>query len=161
MTTNFIHRILRSLQSTVVPVSTPKPLVVDNQPEPPVPDTRRERRIDSRFAVRTPCVYELGKEQRQEASTISGKAHSLNVSSEGILLLLDQQPQAGQLLTIHNPALQPQQGISLFEVRWTTQLPLGTPQGCYLVGCHLTFGQFPYFLVQRQHLNRDISSLFL
>ncbi len=161
MATNFIHRILRSLNGSVEPISTCELSAVDNQPQPLLPVTRQERRIDARFPVRTPCLYELGKEQPYEARAISGKAHSLNVSSGGILLLLDHKPQAGQLLTIHNPALQPQRGISLFEVRWTTPLPVGAPQPCYLVGCHLAFGRFPYFLVQRRHLDRDISSLSL
>ena len=160
MATNFIHRILRSLHSSLGPISTCELSAVDNYPQPRVV-TWQEQRIDARFPVRTPCLYELGKGQSHETPAISGKAHSLNVSSGGILLLLDQQPQAGQLLTIHNPALQPRRGISLFEVRWTTALPVGAPQPCYLVGCHLAFGRFPYFLVQRQHLDRDISSLSL
>lgn len=161
MAANFIHRILRSLHSSLGSISTGKPPAVDNQPPPLFSVSRQERRIDARFAVRTPCLYELGKEQQQETPAISGKAHSLNVSPGGILLLLDQKPQAGQLLTIHNPALQPGRGISLFEVRWTTPLPVRAPQPYYLVGCHLAFGRFPYFLVQRQHLDRDISSLSL
>ena len=159
MTTNFIHRILRSLHGSLQPISTTRPHAVDNQPTLLVPVPKQERRIDTRFAVKTPCLYELGTEQPQGTPAISGKAHSLNVSSGGVLLLLDQHPQAGQLLTIHNPALEPQRGISLFEVRWTTQLPLNVSQPCYLVGCHLAFGRFPYFLVQRQHLDRDLSSL--
>lgn len=99
--------------------------------------------------------------QRHEAPIISGKAHSLNISSEGILLLLDQKPQGGELLTLHNPDLQPQRATSLFEVRWTTELPVGPQQPCYLVGCYLAFGRFPFFLIQRRHLDRDISSLSL
>ncbi|MCW5797701.1 MAG: hypothetical protein LZF60_160185 [Nitrospira sp.] len=137
------------------------PLIVDNEPEVPLAEVLRERRLDARFAVRTPCLYELDRTQRHEFPMISGKAHSLNVSSGGVLLLLDRQPQTGQVLSLHNPALQSQPGISLFEVRWTTSLPLGAHQGCYLVGCHLAFGRFPFFLVQRQYLHRDISSLSL
>lgn len=143
------------------PSSTLKPRFVDNEQNAPSSETLKERRLDARFAVRTPCLYVLDGNQHRATPTISGKAHSLNVSSGGILLLLDQQPQTGQVLSLQNPALQSQQRISLFEVRWTTSLPLGTQQGCYLVGCHLAFGNFPFFIVQRQYLHRDISSLSL
>lgn len=159
MSSNFIHRILRSLRSSVDPTPSVEPLVVDNITDLPLTEVLRERRLDARFAVRTPCLYELDRKQRRETPVISGKAHSLNVSSGGVLLLLDQRPQTGQVLSLHNPTLQSQPGTSLFEVRWTTSLPLGTQQGCYLVGCHLAFGRFPFFLVQRQYLHRDISSL--
>ena len=159
MASNFIHRILRSLRSSVDPTPSVEPLVVDNITDLPLTEVLRERRLDARFAVRTPCLYELDRKRRRETPVISGKAHSLNVSSGGVLLLLDQQPQTGQVLSLHNPTLHSQPGTSLFEVRWTTSLPLGTQQGCYLVGCHLAFGRFPFFLVQRQYLHRDISSL--
>lgn len=162
MTSNFIHRILKSLRGSVNPSSAIEPLIVDNTPTA-LDEGLRERRLDARFAVRTPCLYELDREQRRATPTISGKAHSLNVSSGGVLLLLDQQPQTGQVLSLHNPALNPalksQQGISLFEVRWTASLSPGSQQGCCLVGCHLAFGRFPFFLLQRQYLHRDISSL--
>ena len=159
MALNFIHRILRSLRPSVDQEASIEPLVVDNKADVPLAEILRERRLDARFTVRTPCHYELDSEHRRGTPVIAGKAHSLNVSSGGILLLLDHRPQAGQVLSLHNPALQSQPGISLFEVRWTTSLPLGTQQGCYLVGCHLAFGRFPFFLVQRQYLHRDISSL--
>jgi len=161
MSSNFIHRILKSLQGPVAAVSALSPQTVDNGLDAQLEQALPERRLDARFAVRTPCLYALKKEPRHTPPMISGKAHSLNVSSGGVLLLLGQQPQRGQVLTLHNPALQSQQGISLFEVRWTASLPLGAHQGCYLVGCHLAFGHFPFFLVQRQYLHRDISSLSL
>ncbi|HQR16138.1 MAG TPA: PilZ domain-containing protein [Nitrospira sp.] len=159
MASNFIHRILKSLRVSSEAARSVEPLIVDNHADAPLTEAVRERRLDARFAVRTPCLYELDREQRRDIPMIFGKAHSLNVSSSGVLLLLDQQPHTGQVLRLQNPALQSQQGISLFEVRWTTSLPLGTQQGCYLVGCHLAFGRFPFFLVQRQYLHRDISGL--
>ncbi len=161
MTPDFIHRMLRSLQQALSPnVGAPSP-TVDNQPAVVEPVPRHERRIDARFAVKTPCLYGFVQGQRQEAPLISGKAHSLNISSGGILLLLDQQPRGVEMLMLHNPALQTQRESSLFEVRWTTELPVGPQQPCYLVGCHLAFGRFPFFLLQRRHLDRDISSLSL
>lgn len=161
MSSNFIHRILKSLQGSVVADSTLGPQAVDKRPDAKLEQAMSERRLDARFAVRTPCLYALKEEPCRTPPLMSGKAHSLNVSSCGVLLLLGQQPQRGQVLSLHNPALQAQRGISLFEVRRTASLPLGTHQGCYLVSCHLAFGHFPFFLVQRQYLHRDISSLSL
>lgn len=161
MNADFIHRIFRSLQQSLGPTSRTASRAVDNHGPSPEPMTPRERRVDARFAVKTPCLYGLVQEPRQEASLVSGRAHSLNISSGGILLLLDRKPQGGQLLTLHNPALQRQQATSLFEVRWTAELPAGPRQPCCLVGCHLAFGRFPFFLIQRRHLDRDISSLAL
>ena len=159
MTSDFILRVLRSLQEALNPNSLAQSHPVDNQQAVVEPVAQHERRIDARFSVKTPCLYGLG--QRQEVPLIAGKAHSLNISSGGILLLLDRKPHDGQLLTLHNPALRAQRGSSLFEVRWTTELPVGPQQPCYLVGCHLAFGGFPFFLLQRRHLDRDISSLSL
>lgn len=161
MTSDLIHRILRSLQNSFGSNSQLRAPAVDNHKPSPEPVTQQERRIDARFAVKTPCLYGLAPERRRETPLISGKAHSLNISSEGILLLLDRKALGGQLLTLHNPALRPQREASLFEVRWTTELPVGSQQPCYLVGCHLAFGRFPFFLLQRRHLDRDISSLSL
>ena len=161
MTAHFIHRILRSLRNSLADTSSVRPHTVDNSRTAPPPLPQHERRIDARFAVRTPCLYGLMQGQRHAAPIISGKGHSLNISSDGILLLLDQKPQGGEWLTLHNPDLQPQRAASLFEVRWTTELPVGPQQPYYLVGCHLAFGRFPFFLIQRRHLGRDISSLSL
>ncbi|CAE6705164.1 MAG: hypothetical protein H8K06_02015 [Nitrospira sp.] len=161
MAADFIHRILKSLQDTFVPTTEALPPIVDNRTEQPMPPSVRDRRIDTRFAVRTPCTYELMEEHGSDASTLLGKAYSLNVSSDGILLLLDQKPQSRQLLSLQNPALQRQRSLTLFEVRWSTHLPVGATHPRYLVGCRLAFGRFPYFLVQRQHLDRDISGLSL
>jgi hypothetical protein len=161
MASDFIHSILRSLRGTPGPQSTIRHPAVDNRMEQSVPIPQPDRRVDARFTVRTPCTYELIEERSHEPIVIPGKAYSLNVSSEGILLLLDREPQGRQLLAIQNPALQRQPAVTLFEVRWATSLPLGTTQKQYLVGCHLTFGRFPFFLVQRQHLDRHISGLSL
>ena len=120
-----------------------------------------DRRIDERFAVRGPCAYELIGRQGSDAAIARGTAFSLNVSSEGILLLLDLQPQPRQLLELHNPALKGRHAVTLFEIRWATKLPLWTARQRYLVGCHLTFGRVPYFLFQQRHLDQHISGLSL
>ena len=57
MAADFIHRILKSLQDTFVPITEALPPIVDNRTEQPMPPSVRDRRIDTRFAVRTPCTY--------------------------------------------------------------------------------------------------------
>jgi hypothetical protein len=159
MDSNFIHRILRSLigKENLAPTTHS---AVDNLIGQPLPVSPRDRRIDARFAIRTRCTYELLEGRDQDATAPPGEAYSLNLSTDGILLLLDRKPQDRQLVAMRNPALQ-QRTVTLFEVRWLRHLPVGTTHKRYMVGCHLTFGRFPYFLVQRQHLDQHISGLSL
>lgn len=159
MNLNFIHRILRSLAGTeALPPATQT--VVDVRADRPSPGGSYDRRIDARFAIRTRCLYELVDGADGNATSPLGEAFSLNLSSDGILLLLDRKPQDRQLVAMRNPALQ-QRTVTLFEVRWLRRLPVGTTHQRYMAGCHLTFGRFPYFLVQRQHLDQHISGLSL
>lgn len=95
MTSDLIHRILRSLQNSFGSNSPMHAPAVDNHKPSPEPVTQQERRIDARFTVKTPCLYGLAPERRRETPLISGKAHSLNISSEGVLLLLDQKALGG------------------------------------------------------------------
>jgi hypothetical protein len=157
---DFIHRILRSLIGKATPQLSPPQVAVDKLLGQPMPMAQHDRRIDVRFAIRTRCTYELMDGQDQEATSPPGEAYSLNLSADGILLLLDRKPQDGQLVAMRNPALR-QRAVTLFEVRWMTHLPVGTTHQRYMVGCHLTFGRFPYFLVQRDHLDQHISGLSL
>lgn len=121
-----------------------------------------ERRNDERYSVRGPCAYELIEGEGKEAVVVHyGTAYSLNVSADGILLMLDRQPLVRQLLEVHNPSVAGRQAVTLFEVRWSTCLPTGSTKPRYLVGCRLSFGRFPYFLFQRGHLDRNLSGLSL
>ena len=160
MNSDFIHRILRSLMGKTKPPPSPPCVVVDKLVDPPEAIAQRDRRIDVRFAIRTRCTYELMDGQDQDTTSPPGEAYSLNLSADGILLLLDRKPQDRQLVAMRNPALQ-QHAVTLFEVRWMTQLPVGTTHTRYMVGCHLTFGRIPYYLVHRHHLDQHISVLSL
>jgi hypothetical protein len=160
MASDFIHRILRSLLGRPTLHSSVPHTAVGKLLDQPPPMARRDRRIDARFAIRTRCSYELIQHPDQNTNSLPGEAYSLNVSTDGILLLLDRKPQDRQLVAMRNPALQ-QREVTLFEVRWMTPLPVGITHARYMVGCHLTFGRFPYFLVQRHHLDRHISGLSL
>lgn len=160
MASDFIHRILKSLIGAPMLHPSGPPRAVDNLPNQSLPIAQHDRRIDVRFAIRTPCTYELIDELDQNATSTPGEAYSLNVSVDGILLLLDRKPQDRQLVAMRNPALQ-QRAVTFFEVRWMTHLPVGTTHTRYMVGCHLSYGRFPYFLVQRHHLDQHISGLSL
>ncbi|MCC2641183.1 MAG: hypothetical protein K0S45_1596 [Nitrospira sp.] len=159
MAGHFIHRILRKLTGNSEPSAFRHELPVNNDFERLSSRPRSDRRIDVRFAVRSPCIYELVEGQGEEACTVRGKAYSLNISVGGILLLLDRKPDKAQLVAIYNPALQQHLDGPRFEVRWSMPLPFGKTPERYLAGCHLTFGRFPYFLVQRHHIDQNISGL--
>lgn len=159
MADDVIHRILRTLTGTSTPTPSDHRPAVNKAIEQPLPRLQNDRRIDVRFAVRSPCNYELIEGQGHHARTTRGKAYSLNVSAGGILLLLDRKPRSEQLVAIYNPALQQHHAVPRFEVRWSTPLTVGKTHERYLVGCHLTFGRFPYFLVQRHHVDQNISGL--
>lgn len=161
MAGDFIHKILKTLLGKASSQAPEQKVTMTQQMEALLPSAVSDRRIDVRFVVRTPCHYELVEGPDSRTALVRGKAYSLNISAEGILLLLDRKPEHRQLVAIHNPALQRQQTVPLFEVRWTTQLPAGASQERYLAGCHLTFGRFPYFLLQRNHLDQNISGLSL
>lgn len=160
MNTDFIHRILRSLIDKVDPLPISSHKGVDKLVEQSIPVAQRDRRVDARFAIRTRCTYELMDGQDREKTCPPGEAYSLNLSADGILLLLDRKPQQRQLVAMRNPATQ-QCAVTLFEVRWMTHLPVGTTHQRYMVGCHLTFGRIPFYLVQRHHLDQHISGLSL
>src|SRR3989441_13323369 len=64
-----------------------------------------------------------------------GKGLSLNVSSGGMLLMMDHQPKVNQVLRIHVPTpVTMAKTPTLAEVRWTRKLPFQTLDAIYFVG---------------------------
>ena len=64
-----------------------------------------------------------------------GKGLSVNVSSGGMLLMMDHQPQVNQVLKIHVPTpVHMAKTPTLAEVRWMRQLPFETFPGIYFAG---------------------------
>ena len=160
MASEFIHRSLTAVSRQPRPQVIAAQRRVENVLSQRAPIAQDDRRIDARFAIRTRCTYELMDGQDQKSTASPGEAYSLNISTDGILLLLDRKPQDRQLVAMRNPALR-QHATTLFEVRWVTHIPVGTTHKRYMAGCHLTFGRFPYFLVQRHHLDQHLSGLSL
>lgn len=76
------------------------------------------------------------------ASAINGKALSLNISSGGMLVLMEQAPPIEQVLKVYVPTpITIAETPTLAEVRWTRRLPFGKANGngAYFVGLKFMF----------------------
>jgi len=76
------------------------------------------------------------------ASTHSGQVLSLNISSGGMLVLMDQLPSIEQVMKVYVPTPINMADIpTLAEVRWTKKLPFGKPSGngAFFVGLKFIF----------------------
>jgi hypothetical protein len=71
-----------------------------------------------------------------------GKVLSLNISSGGMLVLMDQPPEIGQVLRILVPTpILESETPTLAEVRWTRRMPFEQPDGngTHFVGLRFMF----------------------
>ena len=95
------------------------------------PMTDSQRCHNERAALLRPILYEMTTPVEAPAeSTHRGKLLSLNISSGGMLVLMDQSPEVAQVLKIHVPTpISVAETPTLAEVRWTRKLPFGTPDG--------------------------------
>ena len=98
---------------------------------------------NERIALLRQIPYEMTMPvEGQMDSMRSGKALSLNISSGGMLVLMDQAPEVEQVLKVLVPTPTSLAGTpTLAEVRWTRRLPFGRPngQGAYFVGLKFMF----------------------
>ena len=81
-------------------------------------------------------------EQGSSYAAKGGRALSLNISSGGMLILMDQAPAIEQVLKIHVPTpVAIAETPTLAEVRWTRKLPFGSSvgNGIYFVGLKFMF----------------------
>jgi hypothetical protein len=96
-----------------------------------------------RAALLRPILYEVTtQERRGNASAKEGRALSLNISSGGMLVLMDQIPDVEQVLKVYVPTpLTIVETPTLAEVRWTRKAPFGksTGNGIYFVGLKFMF----------------------
>ncbi len=108
--------------------------------------------------LRRACSYEMIEGLDEDSIVIhQGEALALNISPEGILLLMDQVPQVQQLIEIHTANSKKSHILTLFEVCWTRQIQFGVQDCQYLVGCRLTFGPSPYFLFQNKSVEHRLA----
>ena len=107
----------------------------------PMVDSQKSH--SERAALIREIRYEItGPPKALPMSTQSGQALSLNISSGGMLLLMDQHPEVMQVLKVHVPTPILMAGTpTLAEVRWTKRLPLGklSGTGMYFVGLRFMF----------------------
>lgn len=94
-----------------------------------------------RVAMLRPILYEMTRPADQAAqSGREGKALSLNISSGGMLLLMEQAPPVEQVLKVFVPTpVTVAETPTLAEVRWARRVPFGKGVGPYLVGLKFMF----------------------
>jgi hypothetical protein len=107
------------------------------------PMTDSQKSHSERAALLRPILYEMTTPvEASAASTQSGKALSLNISSGGMLVLMDQVPAIEQVLKVYVPTpISIAETPTLAEVRWTRRLPFGKTNGTgpYFVGLKFMF----------------------
>ena len=96
-----------------------------------------------RAALLRPILYETTALVDGSGSPVKGgKALSLNISSGGMLILMDQAPKVEQVLKVYVPTpITIAETPTLAEVRWTRKLPFGKSNGyaAYFVGLKFMF----------------------
>src|SRR2546422_6574599 len=107
----------------------------------PVAESRQQH--GERAALLRPILYEgladmgtpLEQKSPEPRMDRQGKGLSLNVSSGGMLLLMDHQPKVNQVLRIHVPTpVTIAKTPTLAEVRWTRKVPFETFYAIHFVG---------------------------
>jgi hypothetical protein len=91
-----------------------------------------------RAALLRPILYEMTASEAGNADVVKeGKALSLNISSGGMLVLMDRAPDIEQVLKVYVPTpITIAETPTLAEVRWTRKLPIGDSSSrvTYFVG---------------------------
>jgi hypothetical protein len=107
------------------------------------PMTDSQKSHSERAALLRPIPYEMTAPLEGPVASIqSGKALSLNISSGGMLVLMEQAPDVNQVLKVYVPTpVTVAETPTLAEVRWARRIPFGqgTGAGPYLVGLKFMF----------------------
>jgi hypothetical protein len=106
--------------------------------------TDSQKSHSERAALLRPILYEMTAPivEAPGSPTQSGKALSLNISSGGMLVLMDQVPVIEQVMKVYVPTpISLAETPTLAEVRWTRKLPFGKSNGngAYFVGLKFIF----------------------
>ncbi|MBK9308743.1 MAG: PilZ domain-containing protein [Nitrospira sp.] len=99
---------------------------------------------NERVALLRPIPYEMISSEQggNSCRAKGGRALSLNISSGGMLILMDQTPAIEQVLKIHVPTpVAIAETPTLAEVRWIRRLPFGKSNGnvMHFVGLRFMF----------------------
>jgi hypothetical protein len=96
-----------------------------------------------RVALLRPILYEMTVPETENSNIAKeGKALSLNISSGGMLVLMDLAPNIEQVLKVYVPTpITIADTPTLAEVRWTRKLPIGNSGNhvTYFVGLKFMF----------------------
>lgn len=100
-----------------------------------------------RYAMTRPIPYEtiaaIQENEAFESQAVMeqrGKALSINISSGGMLILMDRAPNIGQVLKVLVPTpVHPARTPTLAEVRWVRRLPFYSENGLHFVGLKFLF----------------------
>ncbi len=113
-----------------------------------LPGSKRLKRTD-RFPLVESCPYEIIESLGQELIvTYRGEALAVNISSKGMLLLMDQPPALNQELRVQVPTpLTMIKTPARAEVRWTRKIHMDRDESRYFVGVR--------FLVRRDAAWRE------
>jgi hypothetical protein len=115
--------------------------VVQTEWDWPITDSQKSH--NERAALLRPILYELTTSvEAPAASTYSGKALSLNISSGGMLVLMEHVPDVNQVLKVYVPTpVTAAETPTLAEVRWARRVPFWQAAGTgpYLVGLKFMF----------------------
>ncbi len=105
------------------------------------PIVSSHQKHSERVALLRPIPYEVTTPIDQEPGMPrTGKALSVNISSGGMLLLMEHPPTVEQVMKIRVPTpLAHAETPTLAEVRWVRRLPFGDPEGVSLVGLKFLF----------------------
>ena len=97
---------------------------------------------NERVALLRPIPYEMTTPvDDPPVSAHQGKALSVNISSGGMLILMEQAPAIEQVMKVYVPTpISVADTPTLAEVRWTRRLPFGKINGgAYFVGLKFMF----------------------
>jgi hypothetical protein len=115
--------------------------VAQTEWEWPMIDSQKSH--SERAALLRPILYEMSSPAEDEdSSAYNGKALSLNISSGGMLLVMDQAPAIEQVMKVYVPTpITAAETPTLAEVRWMKRLPFGKTNGtgAYFVGLKFVF----------------------
>ena len=107
------------------------------------PMTDSQNGHGERAALMRPIPYEMTPPAGVPAlAARAGKVLSLNISSGGMLVLMDLSPEIGQVLRVLVPTpILESETPTLAEVRWTRKLPFDRPDGdeTHFVGLRFMF----------------------
>lgn len=98
---------------------------------------------NERVALMRPIPYEVTTLMGDPSASVQrGKALSVNISSGGMLVLMEQAPAIEQVMKVYVPTpMTAAETPTLAEVRWTRKLPFGrnNSEGPYFVGLKFMF----------------------